>query len=80
MRCVRCYAEKTSVTDTRVQSEGQVYRRRRCNVCLHRFSTYETAVDDVPADLRTRYLQLRQTLWQVQELLANMNRTEAEEK
>lgn len=43
MHCPACAAADTSVVDSRVVSEGsQVRRRRECNACRHRFTTYET--------------------------------------
>ncbi|WP_041717871.1 transcriptional regulator NrdR [Alkalilimnicola ehrlichii MLHE-1] len=44
MRCPYCQFEDTRVIDSRLASEGeQVRRRRECNRCGERFTTYETA-------------------------------------
>ncbi len=44
MRCPVCGADDTRVTDSRLASEGLVVRRRReCQSCGARFTTYETA-------------------------------------
>ena len=44
MRCPFCGAEDTKVIDSRLVAEGdQVRRRRECQTCTERFSTYETA-------------------------------------
>jgi transcriptional repressor NrdR len=43
MHCPFCKAEDTQVIDSRVSEEGDsIRRRRRCNVCNKRFTTYET--------------------------------------
>lgn len=42
MRCPFCYQRETKVIDTRSTEEGlSIRRRRECNSCLHRFTTYE---------------------------------------
>ena len=44
MRCPFCSASDTKVIDTRLASEGSVIRRRRsCQVCQERFTTFESA-------------------------------------
>ncbi len=44
MKCPFCNAEDTQVIDSRVSEEGDsIRRRRRCQVCNKRFTTYETA-------------------------------------
>lgn len=44
MKCPFCGANDTSVMDSRVSEEGNsIRRRRRCQVCQKRFTTYETA-------------------------------------
>jgi transcriptional repressor NrdR len=44
MNCPFCNNLSTSVKDSRVTSEGSIIRRRReCENCRARFSTYETA-------------------------------------
>lgn len=44
MRCPFCAAQDTKVIDSRLASEGaQVRRRRECEGCGERFTTYETA-------------------------------------
>jgi transcriptional repressor NrdR len=43
MRCPFCGAGETKVIDSRLASEGDAIRRRReCQVCGERFTTYET--------------------------------------
>jgi transcriptional repressor NrdR len=42
MRCPFCSHVDTRVVDSRV-SEGEVRRRRECEKCVKRFTTYETA-------------------------------------
>ena len=42
MKCPFCGADETAVADTRLNDEGDVVRRRRkCNACDKRFTTYE---------------------------------------
>ena len=42
MRCPKCGATKSSVIDSRQAEEGNTIRRRReCEECQHRFTTYE---------------------------------------
>ncbi len=44
MRCPFCSAEDTKVIDSRLVAEGdQVRRRRECQSCSERFTSYETA-------------------------------------
>jgi len=44
MRCPFCSVEDTKVIDSRLVAEGdQVRRRRECQSCSERFTTYETA-------------------------------------
>ena len=49
MRCPFCSAQDTRVLDSRLVNEGdQVRRRRECNVCKERFTTFETAELTLP--------------------------------
>lgn len=49
MKCPFCGAEDTAVADTRLNDEGDVVRRRRkCNACDKRFTTYERAEIQLP--------------------------------
>lgn len=49
MRCPFCAAQDTRVVDSRLANEGdQVRRRRECNVCRERFTTYEVAELSLP--------------------------------
>lgn len=44
MRCPYCSEDETKVIDSRLVTEGdQVRRRRECQACSERFTTYETA-------------------------------------
>lgn len=44
MRCPFCSKEDTKVVDSRLVAEGdQVRRRRECQACSERFTTYESA-------------------------------------
>jgi transcriptional repressor NrdR len=44
MRCPYCQAEDSRVVDTSHDSRGGIRRRRECNNCNQRFSTYERAI------------------------------------
>ncbi len=49
MRCPFCTAQDTRVIDSRLASEGdQVRRRRECNECKERFTTYEATEFNLP--------------------------------
>ena len=49
MKCPFCGADETAVADTRLNEEGDVVRRRRrCNTCDKRFTTYERAEIQLP--------------------------------
>lgn len=41
MKCPFCSSEDTKVVDSRTTIDGSTKRRRECNNCLKRFSTYE---------------------------------------
>ncbi len=42
MHCPRCQSPETSVVDTRLAEDGRAVRRRReCEKCDHRFTTFE---------------------------------------
>lgn len=50
MRCPFCAGHDTQVVETRESDEGDVIRRRRrCQACDKRFTTYERAEIDWPA-------------------------------
>lgn len=49
MRCPFCGADDTKVIDSRLAGDGdQVRRRRECNACGERVTTYETAELTLP--------------------------------
>lgn len=48
MRCPQCESENTRVIDTTHDSHGGIRRRRVCEECSHRFSTYERAISSTP--------------------------------
>lgn len=49
MHCPFCGAEDTKVMDSRLANEGDAIRRRReCQACNERFTTYETAELTLP--------------------------------
>ncbi len=49
MRCPFCGAQDTKVVDSRLHGDGdQVRRRRECNTCKERFTTYESAELNLP--------------------------------
>ncbi len=48
MRCPLCESENTKVIDTTHDSKGGIRRRRECEDCNQRFSTYERAILSTP--------------------------------
>jgi transcriptional regulator NrdR family protein len=67
MQCPSCHAPaETVVTDSRANPAGTAIRRRReCQTCHARFTTYETIRDEDP-ELRAR--QTRDLAVQLREL------------
>lgn len=54
MRCPFCSAEDTRVVDSRLANEGDSVRRRReCNACGERFTTYERAELRLPQIIKS---------------------------
>ncbi|MFQ5754533.1 MAG: transcriptional regulator NrdR [Acidiferrobacterales bacterium] len=54
MRCPFCSAEDTRVVDSRLADEGDSVRRRReCNSCRERFTTYERAELRLPQIIKS---------------------------
>lgn len=54
MHCPFCQHENTRVIDSRVADEGSTIRRRReCEACGERFSTYETAEIKLPSIVKS---------------------------
>ena len=54
MRCPYCAGERDKVVDSRPADDGRAIRRRReCDACRQRFSTYER-VDHAPLAVRKR--------------------------
>jgi len=48
MYCPHCNSENNRVIDTTHDSHGGIRRRRVCEDCSHRFSTYERAISATP--------------------------------
>ncbi len=48
MRCPHCESENTHVIDTTHDARGGIRRRRECESCNQRFSTYERAILSTP--------------------------------
>lgn len=60
MQCPFCGNRETRVIDSRFASDGdQVRRRRECQGCQERFTTYETANFNMPTVLKSN--DIRQT-------------------
>jgi transcriptional repressor NrdR len=54
MRCPYCKAEDTGVVDTRISEDGDAIRRRRaCQSCGKRFTTYERVELQMPMVVKT---------------------------
>jgi transcriptional repressor NrdR len=53
MNCPHCQAFETKVIETRLVQQGKVTRRRReCEVCERRFTTYESIIVQLPAIIK----------------------------
>tara|TARA_B100001248_G_scaffold241870_2_gene208949 strand:- start:16282 stop:16773 length:492 start_codon:yes stop_codon:yes gene_type:complete len=53
MKCPKCGNFDNKVLDTRVQSDGDIIRRRReCNECFYRFTTQESLLRVFPAVIK----------------------------
>jgi len=54
MRCPFCSADETRVVDSRLADDGDVVRRRReCEVCRERFTTFERAELRLPQVIKS---------------------------
>ena len=54
MKCLYCKADDTAVIDTRMSEDGESVRRRReCEHCSKRFTTYERVELAMPAVVKT---------------------------
>jgi len=54
MRCPFCANEDTRVIDSRLGDSGEsVRRRRQCQDCSQRFTTFEHVVFDMPTIVKT---------------------------
>ncbi len=54
MRCPFCSADETRVVDSRLSDEGDSVRRRReCEVCGERFTTFERAELRLPQVIKS---------------------------
>ena len=54
MRCPFCASDDTRVIDSRLGDSGESVRRRReCQECLQRFTTYEQLVFDMPSVIKS---------------------------
>lgn len=71
MNCPKC-GGKTSVIDSRPSAEGSVIRRRRsCDACQDRFTTFEVYLPATQIDFYERALpKLQQSLVQIEGSLA----------
>lgn len=53
MRCPFCAAQDTRVLDSRLINDGdQVRRRRECNICKERFTTFESVEITLPTVIK----------------------------
>jgi transcriptional repressor NrdR len=48
LRCPYCFSEESKVIDTTHDSQGGIRRRRECEKCGKRYSTYERLVRQTP--------------------------------
>jgi hypothetical protein len=52
LACPACASTGTEVLDSRGTPEGWIRRRRRCNNCGHRMTTYEVNAEELEATMR----------------------------
>lgn len=53
MICPKCHSYQTLVIDSREHKNGYAIRRRReCQRCGHRFTTFETIGTEIETDLK----------------------------
>ncbi len=72
MHCPFCQHENTRVIDSRVADEGATIRRRReCELCSERFSTFETAELKLPTIVKN---DGRREAFDERKLLTSFNR------
>ncbi len=45
MKCPFCGSDNHHVVDSRTTSDGEIRRRRECEDCMNRFTTYERVMD-----------------------------------
>ena len=50
MYCPKCNSDQTTVLDTRPSENNGIRRRRECQNCAHRFTTYEYTVSSIIAN------------------------------
>ena len=56
MRCPKCGGSKSSVVDSRQAEDGKTIRRRReCEECHYRFTTYERVEERAPGRCHKRW-------------------------
>jgi len=71
MRCPKCKFDDDKVIETRVSREGETIRRRRqCQNCNFRFTTYETVI---PADITVVKRDGRREEFQPEKLRSGIN-------
>jgi transcriptional repressor NrdR len=71
MRCPFCSHEETQVVETRDSDEGEVVRRRRrCQSCDQRFTTYERSDIALPSVVKKDGTRAE---FEVRKILASMN-------
>ncbi|MHB8454783.1 MAG: transcriptional regulator NrdR [Acidiferrobacterales bacterium] len=72
MRCPFCFADETRVIDSRLADDGDSVRRRReCEVCAERFTTFERAELRLPQVIKS---DSRREPFSEQKLRAGMTR------
>jgi transcriptional repressor NrdR len=72
VRCPFCGQDETKVTDSRDSDEGKAVRRRReCEKCGRRFTTYERAEDTLPLVVKS---DGRRQAWDREKVLRGVGR------
>jgi len=72
MRCPACGDPDTRVIDSRAIKEGtEIRRRRMCDACAHRFTTYERSEDAFPRVIKK---DGRREVWDREKILRGLTK------
>lgn len=57
MHCPYCLAKDTRVAETRLTEDNKMRRRRACDSCNKRFTTFETYIEDLPIIIKNNNMR-----------------------